>query len=955
MPQLTELQVVLPTEMLSDTDALSPWTGRVFPTLRGLDVWPPNQRCAGCFRVRVEAFAPPVGGDWHTMRYRCSLPLCPVHLVVALDAVARPGDALEENALQLKPRWLRQRSVERWEVPVPDDRLLQGATVTTLYYAVSSSLESVGLVGVLLRPFLPFISWRLSSVATHDMAIKVLKRHWQALASRESLLLPARPGTPQTAPAPRHGEDGESQGVVGGLSTCSSGGLSIATEGIGMVDSPNVSPSNEALLQPSLTKGMPFHNGFLYKLGDGILNTTWNLRYFLLIGQTLQYYRSQHEARPRDALNLSGVTVEWLRDQSRPFTFTVSKSGSRSYCLSGCSEQDASEWMERIQAASKISERSGPVTTPNSRRPWQISTSDLPEAAQPGASTWQEAKMKHCSEVLMLALQNRGLRLREMRHGLRIFELQGRCAGDVHATRWPVIRVMCQVLLFVALLLASSWVFWVQAEVYVSSCFLLILGLFLRRKGSDPPVLMACACFKHSAEEIKEALSDHWRFQEWQPDHLEAQAMTLLPSRDEGIRVRFRTGVPGYRITCDLRRRWARHDGARLLLCVEESQQGDIRGFEGFAIKASEDGCAVLWLSSLDLASWAPRRVQEELLVRRISALAGLREWLSWSRTRPGPKMSGARGEQKLNSSFGRSGAMLKDSLQLQVLPLLLRPFRRAARRKGASLESPHDLDRATLCVDVMLELVRQALRGGREVGVQSKPNGVLPQALLGDFAQRLSGRWAFPHFLSCAGHELGKDRMAWVMAFMVSGLHLAAAGFPHLPWQEFACSRGRHTAVLPEDCIAHVDIQERHCGKLRSCDFEVTSAGALAPFRVHGTEEVQCQLQFPGSFSFQDHGSTTVEFGSRRFVRFTMPVLEVSPSGHCFGAGSIFQWTGTATFIDDSNLQCRLHFRPSCEEDIYGLMTEADGTEVACLHGSWLGPFLCNGEVLWKGPGTLM
>eukprot|EP00434_Breviolum_minutum_P017500 symbB.v1.2.015445.t2/scaffold1114.1/size137040/3 len=62
------------------------------------------------------------------MRYRCSLPLCPVHLVVALDAVARPGDALEENALQLKPRWLRQRSVERWEVPVPDDRLLQGAT-----------------------------------------------------------------------------------------------------------------------------------------------------------------------------------------------------------------------------------------------------------------------------------------------------------------------------------------------------------------------------------------------------------------------------------------------------------------------------------------------------------------------------------------------------------------------------------------------------------------------------------------------------------------------------------------------------------------------------------------------------------------------------------------------------------------------------------------------------------
>ncbi|CAJ1344771.1 unnamed protein product [Effrenium voratum] len=184
------------------------------------------------------------------------------------------------------------------------------------------------------------------------------------------------------------------------------------------------------LVQPSLAKGMPFHNGFLYKLGDGLLNKEWNLRYFLLIGtltdfiredgfsfptsQTLQYYRSQHEARPRDAINLgplevlkgcdksstadctckvpladvasesilglradvfpawkveavalslsllkrefkrryksSGVTVEWLRDQSRPFTFAVSKSGQRSFCLSGTTEKEACEWVERIQA-----------------------------------------------------------------------------------------------------------------------------------------------------------------------------------------------------------------------------------------------------------------------------------------------------------------------------------------------------------------------------------------------------------------------------------------------------------------------------------------------------------------------------------------------------------------------------------------------------------------------------
>ncbi|CAE7922422.1 skap2, partial [Symbiodinium necroappetens] len=117
-------------------------------------------------------------------------------------------------------------------------------------------------------------------------------------------------------------------------------------------ETPRGTPADaEVFVQPSLAKGMPFHNGFLYKLGDGLLNTGWNLRYFLLIGcQTLQYYRSQHEAKPRDAISLSGVSVEWSHDASRPFTFVVSKSGQRSFCLSGCTEREACEWVERIQA-----------------------------------------------------------------------------------------------------------------------------------------------------------------------------------------------------------------------------------------------------------------------------------------------------------------------------------------------------------------------------------------------------------------------------------------------------------------------------------------------------------------------------------------------------------------------------------------------------------------------------
>ncbi|CAK9012977.1 Hypothetical protein SCF082_LOCUS11724 [Durusdinium trenchii] len=730
-----------------------------------------------------------------------------------------------------------------------------------------------------------------------------------------------------------------------------SGGLTINTdledEGPGTPATPSIDP--EVLLQPSLSKGMPFHNGFLYKLGDGILNNTWNLRYFLLIGQTLQYYRSQHEARPRDAIHLSGVTVEWLKDQSRPFTFAVSKSGSRSYCLSGCSEQEASEWMERIQAASKLgSPPRVEIPTPSSARRCQILASELPLAV-PAAQTWQEAKMKHCSQVLVQLLEHRGA-LRELRQGLRILE-----APDSEELLRRTWKDLFFLLLLAMLGLGSLWAAW-----YVSAALLLAGAASLCFIARGVPVVAAAACVNVPVEEVKEALMEHWRFRDWQPDHLESLPLSLQPGRDEVLRLRCRTGIPGCHFSCELRRRWARSDGARLLLCVEESE-GEITSFEGFAIQPLDDGCLVVWLCGLDLAPtpWTPRAVREALAVRRVSALAGLREWLRCRRN--GPKTSVSRMEQKLAGGFGRSGAMLKDSLQLQVLPLLLRPFCRA--RKGGALEAPRDLDRAALSCDVLLELGRQALRGrGREVSVGSRPQGLLPQAGP-DFVQRLSARWAYANVLALAGAD-ARERLILVIAFMVAGLHLAAAGFPYLPWLEASggTDRGRHSAVLPEDCVAHVDIQEgRRVGGVERpvrCAYEVQRASACGSFRVHGTDEVRTHFVLPSSFRFSDKGWTTVEFpATSSSVRFSMPELWVKHSSHRLGAGSTYEWHGPATFSDNLGNQCQLSFghfekgRGVPQEDIKGVLRDARGAEVGRIHGSWLGPLLCDGEVLWKGP----
>eukprot|EP00435_Cladocopium_sp_Y103_P000663 s1259_g1.t1 len=100
-----------------------PVAGRVF-------FLSPQRGCAGCWRLRIEAGRVQGQGVRRATRYRCWLPVCPIHLLVSLNAAALEGDCLEENALQLAPAWLRRRTVERWEVE-PEERS-GGHGVTTV-------------------------------------------------------------------------------------------------------------------------------------------------------------------------------------------------------------------------------------------------------------------------------------------------------------------------------------------------------------------------------------------------------------------------------------------------------------------------------------------------------------------------------------------------------------------------------------------------------------------------------------------------------------------------------------------------------------------------------------------------------------------------------------------------------------------------------------------------------
>jgi hypothetical protein len=102
------------------------------------------------------------------------------------------------------------------------------------------------------------------------------------------------------------------------------------------------------------------HSGNLLKLGDGLMNRSWNPRYFLLRGSTLQYFTNAREARAREVIDLLNAEVTWLGEFSgRPFCINIEPLEHRPLQLSGSTLEDAKQWMRWLQEAADPTAYSG--------------------------------------------------------------------------------------------------------------------------------------------------------------------------------------------------------------------------------------------------------------------------------------------------------------------------------------------------------------------------------------------------------------------------------------------------------------------------------------------------------------------------------------------------------------------------------------------------------------------
>lgn len=1039
---LVELRIVLPSAALDIRRSLC-GPDAFSPPILGFDPQLPASLaavCSGWWRVQVRVAEVACTSEVYRVDYTCSLPWLPVELVVSLQSAAGEGECKEVNALRMKPEILLQRAVEKHVLTSDSKGADACAGLSTVYCSVISRFQATSWsVAAVAWPALRILE-RQFEAYVQLAAHRTLRRYWQAVVKRwlqdlaetpvgeDSVGL--GPASHLTSPQQTYAQNPfvnlpPPSPPTGSLLTrhpsVTSDGDPTEPETIESPDnSPRASNAQPAVVphaaQHAFTKGMPFYNGFLYKLGDGLLNTAWNLRYFLLIGQSLQYYRSQHEAKPKDIINLSGATVEWVKDQNRPFVFMVSKSGQRTMCLSGNTEKESLEWVERIEAASRAAVDGGGVISTPSGHKRSLAGASLPsmsaEAAEDDSACKThdlESLMKACAQALEQAARGDGFQPIKAGDGLRITarcpiartgSAAGRPLGKMLAISVaPLAALIVGGLLFVdsdffgsplGVVEPTRAVGRVMLQVVFCIVFSAITGLLLRLaplgRGERVPIVCATARVDCPNEDLRELLAEPSICPEWCWHHVDGRSLSLVPAKEEVIFTKFKLG---WGVNSQMRslRRWNRgSDGSRLLCSVAEAEGdgGGIVGFEGFGIISCEEkadsACMVAWMCALDLAPWAPWFVRQALAVRRVSALVGLREWVSSPSGRRYISTSRmARIESRDKPTEHLAGIFAQPTTSLQGL----------RRATGGGLCRPMDTERAVASAQMAMACFTAALSGGQRVQLRASPVGLQPllsgnppNQELGtfstqrpDMATKYASRWAYASaFLLGAGQrEFARDRILCVVAFLISGLHLGAISYPHTPWVSWPGGVTRFAATLQNECKVRIDVGQdestcvrggawrnpsaRSNGCVRRSTFEMQTRSG-GSFRIFGSEDVVCRAgnAGAGSFMFIDRGVTTVELlpGGQQ-VRFTVPELHVRPEGWRHGLGSIYEWRGSAHVIDEAGgVQCDLCFGTSdgLESDsVAGTVRGVQGMEIGRIRGSWLGTVTCDGEPLWRGP----
>ena len=168
------------------------------------------------------------------------------------------------------------------------------------------------------------------------------------------------------------------------------------------------------------------------KLGDGIMNRTWNPRYFLLRGSSLQYFASSRDIKPREIVDLLNAEVSWLGDYlDRSNCIVIEPAAHRTLHVSGASLDEARQWLRWFQEAADPQAYAGLIPpTMNNASP-DVNQSDLVEKLDEthpplGLPPDLPHQFTEAGEALINFVTGKsgGLNLIDVCEGVRIFSSQ---------------------------------------------------------------------------------------------------------------------------------------------------------------------------------------------------------------------------------------------------------------------------------------------------------------------------------------------------------------------------------------------------------------------------------------------------------------------------------------------------------------------------------------------------
>ena len=624
--------------------------------------------------------------------------------------------------------------------------------------------------------------------------------------------------------------------------------------------------------------------GYLYKLGDGYIVRSWNLRYFVLKGSLLHYFADARDARPKEVVELKGATVSWGGNEDKEHSFMISPLEHRPLVVSGRTLEDSKTWFALTERIAGGMEE--PVTPPpppppmdysqsptHSRSRW-VPLEDSVVALQVKLPANLPARFAEAGRLLKRGASS-VWPLVDTIDGIRLSE-DPAVVPTLTVTRDVLFRI------FIGVSLALAFLPLVPVLVVVS---IVSFWFWSRRTGHAAAVTV----IPGTAKELAVWVTDTARFKAW--DRFIDQAFSQQSGKTEIVNLVSRAGFINMSLRSE-RMHWGSEDG-HFFVSTVGSDPGDCWAFRDAPPRPDGQPMCTVVLVSAGL-SLVPA-------ISRVTALIGLK--------------------------------LISEQEPIRVPPKLLLPQQWTySPRGGLQVETEPLL---TSLTSVKFSAFWAFLLGHKKIQLHGvfRHQGPSPPEALGHFFT------ALPDFFPTA-HDNPHTVLLALVSALVTGLAPAAVALASVPWAKPSKRDGTVTCQLGRGLEAFWEVPEGSAMKgsgtiVLSGSSDFSLKGSLAwQISMNQLDGIVIKLTGEPEFSYRQSSGVTTS------LRFSLPDLHVY-SKRVAWVGYLKVWSEHARCV--LSIQDDKYSQMSGV-----ILSASLGKVERHIDGSWLDALYSDGKAFW-------